>query len=143
MPRAKRVTSDGVPYRDLNRNGRMDPFEDPRRSPGDRAADLLPRLTLEEKAGLLFHMVISVGEAGTFDTPEPFGPDTARQLVLGRNINHFNVTVLPSAVETARWQNAMQGLAEESPHGIPITFSTDPRHGFTENPGMGFAAGAL
>src|SRR4051794_2099414 len=37
----------------------------------------------------------------------------------------------------------MQELAEQTPHGIPITFSSDPRHGFTQNVGMALAAGAL
>jgi beta-glucosidase len=50
---------------------------------------------------------------------------------------------LPTAQETARWQNAVQELAEETPHGIPVTFSSDPRHAFTENSGVSFAAGAM
>ncbi len=41
----------------------------------------------------------------------------------------------------ARWVNEMQVMAEgASPHGIPITFSTDPRHSFIENFGASFTA---
>ena len=143
MSRIRRVSPDGVQYRDLNGNGVMDPFEDPRRSPAERVADLLPRLSAEEKAGLLFHMITAVGEPGAHDVPGPFGPQTPRDLVTGLHLNHFNVGQLPPVRETVRWQNAMQELAEETPHGIPITFSSDPRHGFTENVGMALAADAV
>ena len=40
----------------------------------------------------------------------------------------------------ARWANQVQLLAEQSPHGIPVTISTDPRHSFTENWGASFSA---
>ncbi|KRF21798.1 glycoside hydrolase family 3 protein, partial [Phycicoccus sp. Soil803] len=36
---------------------------------------------------------------------------------------------------------ALQKLAEQTPHGIPVTISTDPRHAFAENVGVGFSAG--
>jgi beta-glucosidase len=137
------TSAEGVVYRDLNGNGRMDPYEDPRLSPEERVADLVLRLSLAEKAGLLFHTIIGVGEPGAHDVPAGFGPHSARELVAERFINHLNVHELPSARETARWQNAMQELAEQTPHGIPITFSSDPRHAFTENSGVSFAAGAL
>src|SRR3954447_20976714 len=143
MTRSRAVTPDGVEYRDLNGNGQLDPYEDPRLSPEERVADLLPRLSVEEKAGLLFHMITGVGEPGAHDVPGAFGPQTPRDLVTGLHLNHFNVGQLPSVRETVRWQNAMQELAEETPHGIPITFSSDPRHGFTQNVGMALAAGAL
>ena len=40
-------------FRDLNRNGALDPYEDWRLPVGTRVADLLSRMTLEEKAGLM------------------------------------------------------------------------------------------
>jgi beta-glucosidase len=143
VSRTSAVSPEGIRYRDLNGNGRMDPFEDSRLSPEERVSDLVPRLSPAEKAGILFHMVMPVGKPGAHDAAGPFGPSTPRDLVTGRFINHFNVAQLPSAGETARWQNAMQELAEEAPHGIPVTFSTDPRHGFTQNVGMALAAGFL
>jgi beta-glucosidase len=143
MSRSRAVTEDGLEYRDLNANGRLDPYEDPRLPDDDRVADLLPRLSLAEKAGLLFHTMIGVGEPGAHDTPAGLLPATPREVVAGRLLNHFNVHALPSARETVRWQNAMQELAEQTPHGIPLTFSTDPRHAFTENAGVSFSAGPL
>ena len=59
------VTDNGTLYRDLNGNGIMDPFENPDLSPHERAADLVGRLSLEEKAGLMFHTVIETGPDGT------------------------------------------------------------------------------
>jgi beta-glucosidase len=143
MQRSKARTPDGVSYRDLNGNGRLDPYEDPRLLPAERVGDLLPRLSLAEKAGLLFHTMVGVGAPGAHDTPAGFSPKTARELVTGKLISHLNVGALPSARDAARWQNAMQELAEQTPHGIPLTFSTDPRHGFAENAGASFSAGPL
>jgi beta-glucosidase len=143
MTRASAVSPEGIPYRDLNGNGRMDPYEDRRLSAEARVADLVPRLSPAEKVGLLFHTILDVGDAGAYDQPGRFGPGTPRELVTGRLINHFNLHELPSARQTARWQNALQELAEQTPHGIPLTFSSDPRHGFTQHAGMAFAAGSL
>ena len=43
----------------------------------------------------------------------------------------------------ARWYNNLQAIAEASPHGIPVTISTDPRHAFIENAGVSFSAKAF
>ncbi|WP_420180931.1 glycoside hydrolase family 3 protein [Paenarthrobacter sp. TA1.8] len=143
MRRSVRTTDDGVQYRDLNGNGVLDPYEDPRLDAATRAKDLLTRLSVEEKVGLLFNTVMVVGEVADHDASSPFGPESPRDFVVGRSINHFNVGHFPSAQHMARWQNAMQELAELTPHGIPITFATDPRHGFAQNDGMAFAAGSF
>jgi beta-glucosidase len=137
------VSGDGTRFRDLNHNGTMEPYEDPRLSAAQRADDLVSRLSLEEKAGLLFHSIIGVGEPGAYDQPAGHSPFTPRHLVDERLINHFNVHDLPAPGITASWQNAMQELAEQTPHGIPITFSTDPRHGFTRNTGVAFTSGGM
>ncbi len=46
-----------------------------------------------------------------------------------------------SAREAARWNNSLQRLAAQTPHGIPVTISTDPRHAFVDNVGASFTAG--
>ena len=58
-------TPDGFAYRDLNGNGRLDPYEDSRLPTADRVTDLLGRLSLAEKAGLMFHTVIEAGTDGS------------------------------------------------------------------------------
>ncbi|WP_307785375.1 glycoside hydrolase family 3 protein [Microbacterium hibisci] len=138
------TSPDGPPWRDLNHNGRLDPYEDPRLSPEARTADLLPRLSLEEKAGLMFHTVIESGPDGTLlDAPGALSKSPTRSVVLDKRMNHFNVHALGSPREAARWANALQRLAEETPHGIPVTISTDPRHAFVENAGTSFTAGSF
>ncbi|MFK5688349.1 glycoside hydrolase family 3 protein [Ornithinimicrobium sp. LYQ92] len=135
---------DGTRYRDLNGNGRLDPFEDPRLPAAERVEDLLGRLSLAERIGLLFHTVIESGEGGTLlDGPGAISKTGTREVVLGKHVTHFNVHALGTARVAARWQNALQELAEEAPHGIPVTISSDPRHGFSENAGASFAAGAF
>lgn len=54
MPVKTLYTDNGFAFRDLNKNGRLDPYEDPRLPIDQRVEDLLAQMTLEEKAGLLF-----------------------------------------------------------------------------------------
>jgi beta-glucosidase len=144
MQPTRLTSADGVEYRDLNRNGRMDPFEDPRLPVEHRVADLLGRMSLEEKVGLMFHTVIEAGADGTVkESPGAISKSPTSEVVLRKHLTHFNVHVLDDARMAARWHNALQAIAEQSPHGIPVTISTDPRHAFIENAGASFAAKAF
>lgn len=49
------INVDGEAFRDLNRNGSLDPYEDHRVATTDRVEDLLSQMTLEEKVGQMFH----------------------------------------------------------------------------------------
>ena len=49
------ITVDGLQFKDLNRNGKLDPYEDWRLAAAERARDLVSRMTLEEMAGLMVH----------------------------------------------------------------------------------------
>ncbi|WME21824.1 glycoside hydrolase family 3 protein [Brachybacterium sp. GU-2] len=131
---------DGTRYRDLNGNGVMDPYEDPRLSAEERTEDLLARLSLEEKVGLLFHTVIETGPDGTLlETPGAISKSPTTTVVSRKLMTHFNVHGLESAEAAARWHNRLQQLAETTPHGIPVTISTDPRHGGAQNAGTSWA----
>lgn len=138
-----RLTSpDGIEFRDLNHNGTMEPFEDPRRDVAERVDDLLPRLSLEEKVGLMFQTIMEVGMDGVpIETPGFISKSPTSAVVVGKRMNHFNIHLLPEPRLAARWSNALQKLAEHTPHRIPVTVSTDPRHAFMENAGISFAAG--
>ena len=132
---------DGTPYRDLNGNGVMDPYEDPRLPVEDRVEDLLGRLSLAEKAGLMVQSVVSTTVDGDLDGEPIAARDlTARELIEERFITHLNVHRIPDPRAMARWNNEVQRAAEALPHGIPVTISTDPRHSFTENWGASFSA---
>lgn len=133
---------DGTAYRDLNGNGVMDPYEDPRLDPHERTADLLARLSLAEKVGLMFQTVIEVGEDGSpVEAPGRISKSATSQVILRQYMNHFNVHRIRTARQAATWNNRIQEMAEQTPHGIPVTISTDPRHAFTENAGVAFSAG--
>src|SRR5690606_4201339 len=85
------TAEDGTVFRDLDHDGVMAPFEDPRRSPAERAADLTGRLSLEEKAGLFFHTIIETSPDG--EVVE--GTGRARSMstegmILGQGITHVN-----------------------------------------------------
>lgn len=119
----------------------MDRYRNPSLPAGERADDLLPRLGLEEKVGLMFHTVIEAGPDGSLlDAPGAIAKSATRDVVCGRLMNHFNVHALTDPHQAATWANNLQRLAiEETPHGIPVTISTDPRHGADTNAGTAWS----
>src|SRR5690606_21288172 len=101
---------------------RLDPYEDPRRPIEERVEDLLGQMTLEEKAGLLFHTIAAVNPDGSLDPPPgPFARQSLVDLVTAKHINHFNVHALPAPRIAAEWHNRLQALAEGTRLGIPVT----------------------
>ena len=131
-------------FRDLNGNGVMDPYEDPRLDVEARVDDLLGRLSLEEKVGLMFQTVIEAGADGTVvEVAGAISKSPTSVVVLEKHLTHFNVHGLEDPRMAARWHNALQALAERTPHGIPVTVSSDPRHAFLENAGVSFSAKAF
>lgn len=131
-------------YRDLNKNGRLDPYEDPSRPVEERVADLLSQMTLEEKAGLLFHPFVSMNPDGTLlEGTSAFGPFSTTEMVESRLINHFAVLGFAAARPAAEWQNRLQALAEGTRLGIPVTLASDYLHGFASNPPGSVRGGQL
>ena len=101
-------------------------------------------MSLEEKAGLMFQTVIEAGADGSLvETAGAISKSPTSVVVKDKHLSHFNVHVLEDARMAARWHNALQSLAEQTPHGIPVTISTDPRHAFMENAGVSFTARAF
>lgn len=142
MPAPLLHTDDGLTIRDRNKNGRLDVYEDPRRSLDERVEDLLAQMTLEEKAGLMFHTIAAVNPDGTLDPPaHGFMRTPIRAMVTEKLISHFNVHALPEPRLAAAWHNRLQELAEDTRLGIPVTLSSDPRHSFSNNPAVSFMAG--
>jgi beta-glucosidase len=135
---------DGRRVRDLNGNGVLDPYEDPRQPLEARVDDLLAQMTLAEKAGLMFQPPIGVGPEGELlEGPSPFGGDGTTRLVVDRHLNHFNIYMAPEARHLAEWHNRLQRLAETSRLGIPVTISSDPRHSFDENAVVSWSTGSF
>jgi beta-glucosidase len=132
-------------FRDLNKNGRLDLYEDPTRPIEERVSDLLSQMTLEEKAGLMFHPPIVPGPDGNL-VEEAGGMSFAptSELVGGQHLNHFNLYWIPQPRLMAEWVNNLQRLAEGTRLGIPVTLSSDPRHSVEIGDGAAsMSAGAL
>ncbi len=110
-----------------------------------RVADLLSRMTLEEKAGLMFQDMVAPGPGGELAGANPaFGAGSTRDAVVGKHMNHFNLLGSVQDVrETATWHNRLQECAAATRLGIPVTLSTDPRNHFSDNPGTAATAGAF
>ena len=131
------VEKDGLSFRDLNGNGTLDTYEDPRASINGRIEDLISKLTLEEKAGMMFINGAPVSADGDPDKPGD-GPaarmPTVPQSIENLKMNHFNVWSIPEDPSAyAKWYNQVQLVAEQSRLGIPITMASDPRHHLGKN----------
>ena len=128
-PAADTLHADGITFRDLNKNGILDPYEDSRQPVDVRVNDLLNRMTLEEKAGLMYHTFIFPGKDG-----EIAGPLNLMNLLpvedalMNKKMHFFNLYQIPEGRQAALWLNRIQELAERTRLGIPVTFSSDPRH---------------
>lgn len=131
-------TSSAPSYRDLNKNGKMDVYEDVHAPIEARVNDLLSQMTLEEKAGMMFINGARVNDDGSIeDKPASgmfaFAPN-ALNLIKEHKMNHFNLWAVPSPEALAKWYNAMQRYAQDSTRlGIPITIASDPRNHFSSN----------
>ena len=122
---------DGYTFKDMNRNGKIDPYEDWRLPAEARADDLLARMTLDEKAGLMMH-----GTAPTVSDPSGIGLGGAydltalQDLIVKQYVNTFITRMAGDTANMAAQYNKVQALSETSRHGIPVSISTDPRHHF-------------
>jgi beta-glucosidase len=128
-------TQDGIVSRDLNKNGRLDIYEDPRQPVEARVEDLLGQMTLEEKAGMLFINGAIVNPDGSIE-PAPNAsphPRAAMAQMVEQRMTHFNLWEIPQAQTVAAWHNKLQRFAEETRLGIPITIASDPRNHFSHN----------
>ena len=132
-------TIDGYSFRDLNKNGKLDIYEDPRQPVEARIDDLLRQMTLEEKAGLLFINGARINDDGSLGNQParpglfafvPLADDQVRE----HKMNHFNLWAIPGIPALATWYNNIQKFAEDSTRlGIPITIASDPRSHFSNN----------
>jgi beta-glucosidase len=125
------LTLGGLRFRDLNRDGKLDPYEDWRLGPAARARDLVARMTLEEKAGAMMHGTArSGGPMGTAGVGTAYDTAANRALIDGAKVNSMITRLGGDPATLAAQDNALQELAEGTRLGIPLTISTDPRHHF-------------
>jgi beta-glucosidase len=147
---------DGQRFRDANGNGRLDAYEDWRLDANARAADLLARMSPEQKAGMMLIDTLNAGCAGSIDGTHAV--DYVRQQKMTRFIlrnvanaradpcdgsvkpGRGGLTVTPR--QLAEFQNAVQALAEAEPLGIPVLFKDNQRNHYNNDPRFGISSSA-
>ena len=152
----KLLTVNGLHFKDLNRNGKLDKYEDWRLSVDERAKDLASKMTVEQIAGLMLysgHQAIP-GAAKGFGAAtyngKPFAEsgakasditDQQRKFLTDDNLRHVIVTRVQTPEIAAQWNNNIQALLEGLGLGIPSNNSSDPRNGVVASTEYNFGAG--
>ena len=130
-------------------NDTLPVYKNSSRCVDDRVDDLLSRMTLEEKAGQMFHNSLTLGTNFSFpqasaDPDAPNGRYGIRELIVDNFMSHFNVRgAVDDPGATAEWINSLQELALETRLGIPISISSDPRHHYSQFEGATIGAGGF
>lgn len=151
---------DGLKFKDLNKNGKLDKYEDWRLSVEERAVDLVTQMNTEQIAGLMLYSrhqtlpskPVGFGFAEGSYNGKPFQEsgapawqltDQQKSFLRDDNVRHILLGAVDSPKTAAKWNNEMQAFVESLPLGIPPNTSSDPRHsggGNTEfNSGTGGA----
>jgi beta-glucosidase len=142
--RLQLLSVDGLQFKDHDGNGRLDPYEDLRLSPLQRARDLLARMTLQEKAGAMMHAnPAAEGGNGLPGAGTAWDADALQDLLLQRHVGAFLNRLQGSAAQLARQANQLQAIAERGRLGIPAMLSSDPRSHFSHSQGVSVAAGGF
>jgi len=139
----KLLTVNGLAFKDLNRNGKLDIYEDWRKSAAERAKNLASKMTVDQIAGLMLysaHQAIPAGStrfgASTYNG-KSFSESGAKasnlsdqqiRFLTKDNLRHVLVTSVQSPEVAAIWNNNIQALCEGIGLGIPANNSSDPRH---------------
>ncbi|MRW91423.1 glycoside hydrolase family 3 protein [Duganella sp. FT80W] len=144
---------DGLAFRDANGNGQLEPYEDWRLPTTQRVADLVARMTLQEKAGLMLIDTLNAGCDGAL-------PPQAQALVGGEHMTRFILRNLVAGAaacpadsggmsgpavtpgQMAGFINSVQALAEAQRLGIPVLFKSNSRNHVDTDPRFGISSGA-
>lgn len=133
----------GKKFKDLNKNGKLDKYEDWRLSVEERAKDLASKMSVEQIAGLMLysgHQAVPAPSEGfragkyngKFFNESGAKPwdltDQQKTFLKDDNLRHVLVTTLQSPEIAAKWNNNLQSYIEGLGLGIPANNSTDPRH---------------
>jgi beta-glucosidase len=151
------LTVRGQRFKDLNANGTLDPYEDWRLPTAARVDDLVGRMTLAEKAGMLL-IATNNPACGGGITPE------GRALIDTEHMTRFilrsSVVNVPAdcsiklegfaarkgygqtPAQMATYTNAIQEARENTRLGIPALFKDNARNHVETNPLFGISQGA-
>ncbi len=141
----KILTMNRLAFKDLNKNGMLDPYEDWRLPFDERARNLASLLSVEQIAGLMLyssHQSIPAAGGGPIGGGTygglPFAEsganpgdlsDQQKTFLADDNVRHVLITSVQSPEVAATWNNNAQSFVEGIGLGIPVNTSSDPRHG--------------
>jgi beta-glucosidase len=146
------IHHDGLQFKDLNKNGKVDVYEDWRLPVDQRVADLLSQMTLEEKAGMFLINTLNAEAGGRLS-------GRAVQYIEEEKMTRFvfrnTVTATPgpptgsrrrgaeiTPYEAAQFMNAMQELAASARLGIPALFKSNARNHYAHDAKAGISVSA-
>ena len=110
---------DGKTFRDLNKNGKLDIYEDTRTNVNDRVDDLVSQMNIEEKAGTMFITMIGMTKEGEpLDMPVistnamemafSFMLPPSSEMIALKKMNSFNIVHSYNTDILARFNNNIQ-----------------------------------
>ncbi|HMP31376.1 MAG TPA: glycoside hydrolase family 3 N-terminal domain-containing protein, partial [Saprospiraceae bacterium] len=164
------IKKGGYQFKDLNKNGKLDAYEDWRLPVERRIANLISLMTLEEKIGFMmisttrlkgdysfqqnaprveiesgFNEEDLVQEINMFSRkPLPYPMLSAAgttKAVKENQLRHFILRANASARVLAQWANNLQELCEGSRLGIPAIIASNPRNHITVDASIGLSVG--
>ncbi len=148
----KLLKLNGLYFKDLNKDGKLDKYEDWRLPEDQRIKDLVSKLSIEQLAGLMLYsahqaipgrVLVSTYNGKQFtdtkDAPSDL-TDQQKQFLQKDNLRHVLITSVSSPSDAALWNNKAQAFVEGLGLGIPINISSDPRH--SVDVGAEYTAGA-
>lgn len=150
------LSQDGLKFKDLNANGRLDVYEDWRRPVAARVDDLVAQMTLQEQAGLMLIDTLNGGcEGATTPRADGFVKQQQMHRFIIRNVVNVTGTCAPDAgiragsqltpAQAAKFTNAVQAMTEATRLGIPALFKSNARNHFERDArsGINNASGAM
>lgn len=164
------LTQNGLSFKDLNKNGKLDAYEDWRLPVSTRVQSLLGQMTLAEKVGLMLISTTRMagdnslrGGDGKTEITDGFNEEdlvqpnnmfTRKPLlvpimsavgttkgVTQYHLRHFILRANPPAAVIASWANNLQTLCETSRLGIPAMVASNPRNHVTIDAAVGLSVG--
>jgi beta-glucosidase len=167
---AKLINIGKLQFKDLNKNGKLDPYEDWRLSNDTRAKNLLSQMSVEQKVGFMLISTTRLKNDRSFDTqrstdtissdfneedqvqsmnmftrkPLPLPMMMAAGTTKGVtqfHLRHFILRANASTATTAAWANKLQALCEADGLGIPAIVASNPRNHITKDASIGLSVG--
>ena len=167
---AEILNIDGMQFKDLNKNKKLDKYEDWRLPTDARIQDLISQMTIAEKIGFMLISTTRMAGDNVFEANAPKSEITSgfnekdlvradnmftrkplpypnlnasgtTKGVMERHLRHFILRANTPAKIMAEWANNLQTLCETSRLGIPAIVASNPRNHVTTDASVGLSVG--